>query len=130
VIVEMKIRDSHYPTLILESKKYHSLMKLKKKELEVFPKVSVLYINATPKSTYLFNLDKVDIKWEIGKFNKTTVHSRTHKINKKITYLNVDEAIDLKVVFDRNKKSKEVKEKMKSQRAQRCIFKSVDKLKE
>ena len=46
-LLEIKVRNEHYNDLILEQKKYNNLKRLRKKELESFPKVNLLYLNFT-----------------------------------------------------------------------------------
>ena len=56
--IELKCRKKHYNTLILEKSKYDALIKESIKHFDV-----PIYINSTPEGIYLFNLNKVDLKW-------------------------------------------------------------------
>lgn len=90
-IIEIKIRDKHYDDLILETKK------LKDLKSKVYDDITdVIYINVTPKGTYLFNVTKLqkENKLTTNKLmaNKATMNSREHKIEKSVIYLDYNDA--------------------------------------
>ena len=129
-IFEVKVRNKHFPDLILEQRKYNSLNKLRKKELEYFKKVNLFYICFTPKSTYLFDLDKVNLNWEVGYMNASFVIDKTNKVAKDVTYLAINEASDMNYIYvEKEKITQQVKDKMLEQKAYKCIFESINKLK-
>jgi hypothetical protein len=53
-IIEAKVRDRHYNDLLLETKKYNSLL-----ELSQTHSCAILYIVFTPVGTYIFNLTEL-----------------------------------------------------------------------
>jgi len=82
--IELKCRGKHYPTLLIEKKKFDSMIQKCKDNLDI-----PLYICSTPKGVFKFNLYLVDPKWEIQYHNKTTEFSNTNKIAKEIAMLPV-----------------------------------------
>jgi len=88
--IELKCRYTHYPTLLLEKKKYDALMLKCSDNLDI-----PIYINSTPKGIYRFNLYLVEPKWEIQYHNKTTEFNNTNKVPKEIAMLDINEAEQL-----------------------------------
>ncbi len=90
IIGEVKVRDAHYPDLLLEKKKYNSL---KKKAEETG--ATIMYINTTPEGTFIFNLSKIinsDIKWIKEDHWKSTTDKSLGKISKSIIYIPIEKA--------------------------------------
>lgn len=86
-VIEMKIRNTHYEALMLEKKKYTDL-----KNVSVGTGATILYINTTPKATYIFNLSQMEmdnIDWTEKKHNKKTLEKQLGKIVKLQTELNI-----------------------------------------
>ena len=130
VLFEVKVRDRHYPNLLLEEKKWKDL---KKKADE--SGASVVYVNVTPNGSYLFNLTKLigaDIEWvEEDHWVSTTDKSRG-KITKWVTYLPVEKAKSYyyttsraELEWGKNNKTKEMDVEMISHRKRFCLFDSV-----
>jgi hypothetical protein len=88
-IIETKVRDEHYDELVYEWKKHKDLVE-KGKLLDS----SILYLNVTPRGTYLFKISDVigDVIWDDDKeYNKTTA-VKSNKIKKKATNLPIIKA--------------------------------------
>lgn len=89
--IELKCRTKHYDTLLLEKKKYDAMMDTCRRNLDI-----PVYINSTPNGVYLFNLLSVELNWEVNHKNPaTTKFSKTHRVAKEVTYLNINNAIKL-----------------------------------
>lgn len=90
-ILEVKIREVHYPELLLEKKKCKQLLK-KANEFEA----DVLYITTTPKATYIFNITKLEdkLKWVKQYHWQSTVDKTYGKILKDVTFLNTLDGSD------------------------------------
>ena len=85
--IELKCRGVHYPTLLIEKKKYDAMINKCNDNLDI-----PMYINSTPKGVYRFNLYIVDPVWEIQYHNKTTQFANTNKIPKEIAMLDIKDA--------------------------------------
>lgn len=99
-IIEVKVRDTHYPELILETKK---LRDLKTKILH--PTITdILYINITPMGTYIFNVSRLEKEGKLipSKLtaNKATMTSRTDKVEKGVIMLDINEAKFIDFTFN------------------------------
>ena len=85
-LIEIKVRDTHYDTLLLEKKK---LTNLKKKADE--SGASVIYISCTPEGSFVYNLtrleNKIGFEWLKEEHNKTTTDKSLGKETKTIAYL-------------------------------------------
>lgn len=82
-IIELKSRRTHYPTLLIEKKKYDALID---KANEVGYKA--VYINSTPKGIYCWVLNEMDIEWNIEtKYPATTSFGNTKRVPKEVGYL-------------------------------------------
>jgi len=89
--IELKCRRKHYNTLILEKSKYDAIVKESDKNLDI-----PIYINSTPEGIYLFNLNKIDIKWFTKSLPASTEFKKRMWIKKEITELDINKAIKLK----------------------------------
>lgn len=89
--IELKCRRKHYNTLILEKSKYDAIVKESDKNLD-----TPIYINSTPEGIYLFNLNKIDIKWFTKSLPASTEFKKRMWIKKEITELDINKAIKLK----------------------------------
>ena len=89
--IELKCRRKHYNTLILEKSKYDAIIKESDKNLDI-----PIYINSTPEGIYLFNLNKIDIKWFTKSLPASTEFKKRMWIKKEITELDINKAIKLK----------------------------------
>lgn len=114
--VEMKVRDTHYPTLLLEKKKYQDLLDLVKKydERNYLDKPSeVIYISTTPQGSYWFNLSKVnesELNWIQEMHWISTTDKSKGKTLKWVTYLSTDLAkfLPIKSTDKKSSNNKEV----------------------
>jgi hypothetical protein len=86
--VELKSRLTHYPTLLLERKKYNALMQHAENL-----SYQAWYINNTPEGIYGFNLSHMaEPVWETKWLPKTTEFGDRGKIDKEVTFLDVNTA--------------------------------------
>ncbi len=86
--IELKCRRIHYKTLLLERVKYDAMIQECEKHLD-----TPIYINSTPKGIYLFNLHLIQPDWEVNSKNPATTHfANNEKIEKEVTYLNINKA--------------------------------------
>lgn len=102
VIVEIKQRTEDYPEFILESKKYNALLKYRQDLFLTKDEMKILYINFTPSKTIIWDIDNVKIEIKTLKANKTTVDSRTNKINKGVIYLTTESGKVLPYILNRD----------------------------
>jgi hypothetical protein len=89
--IELKCRRKHYDTLILEKKKFDALILESNKNFDI-----PIYINSTPNGIYLFNLNKIELKWFIKSLPATTEFKKRMWVKKEITELNINKAKKLK----------------------------------
>jgi hypothetical protein len=81
--IELKCRKKHYPTLLLEKKKYDAMVLEANKHLD-----TPVYINSTPEGIWSFNLYFIKKDWETNFLNPaTTQFANTNRIAKEVTYL-------------------------------------------
>ena len=88
-IFEVKVRDTHYPELMLEKPKLESLLK-KAKEFDAI----VFYVSITPEGCFVFRLKSSALEYEWKRemhWVSTTDKSRGKKL-KSITYIPQEEA--------------------------------------
>jgi hypothetical protein len=84
--IELKCRRQHYDFLMLEKKKYDSLIKNKR----------IRYICSTPKGIYSFNLKKLNnIVWFNDWLPATTNFYNSEIVMKEITFLNINDATNI-----------------------------------
>lgn len=89
--IELKCRKRHYPTLLLEKKKYDAMIEECEKHLDI-----PIYINSTPEGVFSFNLHNIYPTFEINKKNPaTTQFYNTQRIEKEVTYLEINQALKL-----------------------------------
>jgi len=88
-LIELKCRPDHYDDLLMEKKKYDSLIVYK-------GKASIYYICSTSKGIYSFDVLKIiNPKWSKRLLPKTTDYKNKDKVLKDVTYLNIKDAIKL-----------------------------------
>lgn len=76
--IELKCRNRHYSTLLIEKDKYFNLIKY-----YINNEDTPLYINSTPKGIYAFDLRKITPVWVTdSRMPKTTEFEETHTIEK------------------------------------------------
>ena len=86
--LELKCRKTHYKTLLLEKKKYDAMLEECAKHLD-----TPVYINSTPFGIYSFNLHTIQPDWECNFKNPaTTQFFNTNRIEKEVTYLEINKA--------------------------------------
>jgi hypothetical protein len=81
--IELKCRKKHYPTLLLEKKKYDAMIE-KAKGIE-----KPIYINSTPEGIFAFKLDELQMTWEINHKNPETTYWGGARVPKEVTYLEI-----------------------------------------
>jgi len=74
--IELKCRQVHYKTLLLEKVKYDAMIKECEKHLDI-----PVYINSTPKGIYSFNLHLIEPIWEINNKNPATTYFNNREKN-------------------------------------------------
>ena len=83
--IELKCRNTHYDSLIIEKLKYDRLIE-RSNQYETKP----LYINRTPKGVYVFNLKKREMEWSKRNLPKTSHFAQRSFVPKVIGYLDVN----------------------------------------
>ena len=92
MFIELKSRNTHYDTLLLEKKKFDFLV-TKAKELEL----TAWYVNYTPSGIWSFKLDdENDFVWEDKWLPVTTEFANKSKIMKPVTFLPLSMGIQIK----------------------------------
>lgn len=87
--IELKCRKKHYNELMLEKKKYDSIME-RSESLGMLP----VYVNSTPLGVWAFYLLRKEYDWSVRSL-PTTTNWNSKKIDKEVTYLNISQGIDL-----------------------------------
>lgn len=85
--IELKCRGKHYPTLLIEKKKYDAMIHKCDDNLDL-----PMYICSTPKGVYRFNLYLAEPVWVTQWHNNTTEFSNKSKIPKEVAMLPVIDA--------------------------------------
>jgi hypothetical protein len=89
--IELKCRQTHYSTLLIEQMKYRKLI-----EQAYHRDLLPFYINSTPLGIYSFDLTEMDEpEWFVHEMPATTEFENNNKVEKVVGYLNVDEAVRL-----------------------------------
>lgn len=89
--IELKCRNTHYDTLLIEEMKYRKLI-TQAAERDLIP----FYINSTPKGVFSFDLmDLAEPEWVAHWMPATTEFARSNKISKLVGYLPIEEGIQL-----------------------------------
>ena len=92
MFIELKSRNTHYDTLLLEKKKFDFLV-TKAKELGL----TAWYVNYTPSGIWSFKLDdENDFVWEDKWLPVTTEFTNKSKIMKPVTFLPLSMGIQIK----------------------------------
>jgi hypothetical protein len=103
VLIEIKIRDRHFPEYILETKKLNSLKKIRKDLGFNEDEMSILYINFCPNETIIWNIDKINNDVKTNEYNKATAVSRKDKVSKDVIMLQPTEGKQLDYILDESK---------------------------
>lgn len=86
--IELKCRNRHYSTLLIEKDKYFNLIKY-----YINNEDTPLYINSTPKGIYAFDLRKITPEWITdSRMPKTTEFEETQTIEKTYALLELKTA--------------------------------------
>jgi len=86
--IELKCRNRHYSTLLIEKDKYFNLIKY-----YINNEDTPLYINSTPKGIYAFDLRKITPEWVTdSRMPKTTEFEETQTIEKTYALLELKTA--------------------------------------
>ena len=89
--IELKCRNTHYPTLLIEQIKYRKLI-TQSAERDLIP----YYINSTPLGIYSFDLmDLPEPEWFVQKMPVTTEFENVSKIDKWVGSLDIEEGVKL-----------------------------------
>ena len=91
--IELKVRRSHYDTLIIEKNKFNSIIRVAQEHNR-----RAIYINKTPKGVFAFDLGKIQsdrkLKWEVSQLPTTTYWNKKSK-RKNVFYLPISWAVEL-----------------------------------
>jgi len=89
--IELKCRQTHYSTLLIEQMKYRKLI-----EQAYHRDLLPFYINSTPLGIYSFDLTEIDEpQWHVHQMPATTEFENINKVEKVVGYLPIEEAIKL-----------------------------------
>jgi hypothetical protein len=89
--IELKCRQTHYETLLIEEMKYRKLI-TQAAERDLIP----YYINSTPLGIFSFDLmDLPEPVWFNHQMPASTEFDRVEKVEKLVGYLPIDEAVQL-----------------------------------
>jgi len=133
-IIECKVRNNYYPTLLLEKIKYNDLKKeakkrdLKtKKECYIDIKTTIVYINVTPKGSYWFSLKSDKINWVQELHWKKTNEKSLGKILKDVVYLDTSTARSFSLTTQDCliNEMVDVKEDMKKAHREFCLYEYI-----
>jgi hypothetical protein len=89
MFIELKCREVHYETLMIEKYKYDRLV-----DLSLGYGYTPYYINSTPKGVYSFKL-ALNPEWIWKLLPKTTQFAENHEILKQVGYLDLKNAKQL-----------------------------------
>jgi len=90
--IELKCRRKHYPTLLIEKSKYDAMIFESGKHMDV-----PMYINSTPEGIYSFDLHQIEPEWIFKSLRATTQFANKKNIVKKVAFLDLEEALELKL---------------------------------
>ena len=90
LFIELKSRHTHYDDLLIEKVKYDAHLG-GAKFLGMWP----IYICATPKGIWQFDLSWIKPKWEVRQMPKTTEFEDNDKIDKIVGYINIKDGAQL-----------------------------------
>lgn len=132
--IEVKVRDRHYLTLMLEKNKLKNLISLvKQKDLKFSKdtlsdeKSGIVYLSITPYASYWFDLDKINLKeleWVNEMHWVSTTDQSKGKIMKEVTYLDINLATKYEVTSNtiEDKDDVKIEKIMDNQRKYKCLF--------
>jgi hypothetical protein len=83
--IEMKCRRTHYPTLLIEKKKWDYLA-----EIRARTGARTLYINSTPQGVYQFDLGAInEPEWQLKALPDKTDFANSGKVEKLCGFLDI-----------------------------------------
>jgi hypothetical protein len=83
--IEMKCRRSHYPTLLIEKKKWDYLA-----DIRARTGARTLYINSTPQGVYQFDLGAInEPEWQLKALPDKTDFANSGKVEKLCGFLDI-----------------------------------------
>ncbi len=89
--IELKCRQTHYNTLLIEQTKYEKLIS-QAYHRDLLP----FYINSTPLGIYSFDLaDIPEPEWGVHVMPATSEFANKNKVDKTVGFLNIEEAVML-----------------------------------
>ena len=89
--IELKCRQTHYPTLLIEQAKYEKLIS-QAYHRDLLP----FYINSTPRGIYSFDLtDMAEPEWGVYQMPATSEFANRAKVDKTVGFLDIEEAVKL-----------------------------------
>jgi hypothetical protein len=89
--IELKCRQTHYSTLLIEQMKYRKLI-----EQAYHRDLLPFYINSTPLGIYSFDLTEIDEPyWFVREMPATTEFENNTTVEKIVGFLDTEEAIKL-----------------------------------
>jgi hypothetical protein len=89
--IELKCRQTHYSTLLIEQMKYRALL-----EQSFHRDLLPFYICSTPLGIYSFDLTEMDEPaWFVQQMPATTEFDNTTKVDKIVGFLDTEEAVKL-----------------------------------
>ena len=89
--IELKCRQTHYPTLLIEQAKYEKLIS-QAYHRDLLP----FYINSTPRGIYSFDLtDMPEPEWGVYPMPATSEFANRAKVDKTVGFLDINEAVKL-----------------------------------
>jgi hypothetical protein len=92
VRIELKCRRAHYDTLLIEKKKYDSML-----QSVEGTQYRPLYINSTPKGIWSFDLNTIKPNWITNRLNPaTTDFINNMKVVKEVAYININNGKEIK----------------------------------
>lgn len=108
LIVETKVRDTHFDELVFEKKKLNTMNTERTKWVKkMCPSINpkIVYISFTPKGTYMFSIDilienNLMPKLTKMKMNNMTVAENVEKVSKQVYLLPIELATYKKFKFD------------------------------
>lgn len=127
-IYEVKIREAVYTSILLERKKFQSLIKVSKKWSNGNP-VSIYYVSCHPNGTFVFRLDPLHKYEWIKEVHNVSSTEDKGTVFKEITYLDISNAkyidirsYDIEKIDIKKEKNKQVNNVIMSQNRSKCLF--------
>lgn len=122
-IIEAKIRDTHYPTLLLEKIKYDALIGKATELSSSKYTCKIMYLCTTPNGSYYFDLHKIEPIWIKEMHWASTTDKSKGKVLKDVFYLKLEDGKtinvkqkDVELIYnDKHEVKKEIKRNVEHQ---------------